>query len=316
MPIDEPQLEFCYCCESHSVQGEPPDDTQKSNDLFNVLRNRRLAAHENRTQCICHEQQQQQQELQQTTTTSAALLNPPEPPILSIRKASDPVSPRIQKQISLFESGELDRQKDFAALHASINIPQPSSLQLKQDARLRKFENLTQSTSNSNFPFESNTLKRAPNNVEDFVDANLTQSCINLKTSSAAVCPSDSSSSVCSSPQHKCVPVYRPVTQSFYTMPTDSGPSSPRPGALIVKEKFIEPPQRITRSFHGKTQSMDADFLFNEILLVPCQTAVSAAKSINVDSEAEDITAAGAKSNKRFRTTKVIANEEEISEVE
>lgn len=44
----------------------------------------------------------------------------------------------------------------------------------------------------------------------------------------------------------------------------------PHPGALIVKERFIEPPKRgIVRGYHGKTQSMDADFLFNEFLLLP-----------------------------------------------
>jgi len=54
---------------------------------------------------------------------------------------------------------------------------------------------------------------------------------------------------------------------------TSASPSpspSPSPGALIVKERFIEPPKRgVVRGYHGKTQSMDADFLFNEFLLLP-----------------------------------------------
>ena len=297
MPQDEPQLEFCYCCEAHSSQGQPPDDTQKSNELFNIMRNKRLAANEYKQQCYCHD----------TPPLSAALLSAEKTPTVNIRKASDTISPRIQKQISLFESGELERQKEYSALHASINIPQPNSLQLKQDARLRKFENLTQSTSNSNFPFESNTLKRVPNNVEDFIDANLTQSCINLKSSGVAA---SNTSSACSSPQHKVMSVFRPVTQSCSTMPpeeidtTASGPASPRPGALIVKEKFIEPPKRITRSFHGKTQSMDSDLLYNEFLLVPVHSM--AAQNSSSSDTGSAATSPSSRSNKRFTTTKVL----------
>lgn len=260
------------------------------------MRNKRLAANERKQLCYCHD-----------APLSAGLSNS-EALTVSIRKASDTISPRIQKQISLFESGELDRQKEYTALHASMNIPQPSSLQLKQDARLRKFENLTQSTSNSNFPFESNTLKRVPNNVEDFVDANLTQSCINLKTSGVGVGISNTSST-CSSPQHKAISVFRPVTQSCSTMPpeeldTTSGPASPRPGALIVKEKFIEPPKRITRSFHCKTQSMDSDFLFNEFLLVPAHSM--AAQNSSSSDTGSAATSPSARSIKRFTTTKVL----------
>lgn len=294
MPRDEPNLEFCYCCETHSSQGQPPDDNQKSNELFNIMRNKRLAANDSKTQCYCHD------------APLSAAASHLETPTLSVRKASETISPRIQKQISLFESGELDRQKDHAALHASINIPHPNSLQLKQDARLRKFENLTQSTSNSNFPFESNTLKRVPNNVEDFVDMNLTQSCINLKTSGVGT---SNTSSTCSSPQHKTAMAFRPSTQSCSTMPPEeldvtSTPASPRPGALIVKEKFIEPPKRITRSFHGKTQSMDSDFLFNEFLLVPSHTL--AAQNSSSSDTGSAATSPSARSNKRFTTTKVL----------
>lgn len=282
------------------------------------MRNKRLAANERRLQCFCHE----------SSPLSAGLLNP-EPPILSIRKASDPISPRIQKQISLFESGELERQKEYSALHASINIPQPSSLQLRQDSRLRKFENLTQSTSNSNFPFESNTLKRVPNNVEDFIDVTLTQSCINLKTSGVPNTTTSNTSSACSSPQHKPISVFRPVTQSCSTMQhkqqqqqsldaaTDSGPSSPRPGALIVKEKFIEPPKRITRSFHGgKTQSMDCgDMLCNEFLLVPTHTGIVSHPNSSSSDTGSAATSPSARSTKRFTTTKVLDEDlENLSE--
>lgn len=257
------------------------------------MMNKRLDDNERKLTCHCHTEE---------PPTSAGLFVP-DAPLLSVRKVSDPISPKIQKQISLFESGDMDRQKEYAALHASINIPQPNSLQLKQDARLRKFENLTQSTSNSNFPFESNTLKRVPNNVEDFVDVNLTQSCINLKTSGVA--PSNPPSAN-NSPQHKAstsTAVHRPVSTVLSEMGTASGPASPRPGALIVKEKFIEPPQRITRSFHGKTQSMDADFLFNEFLLVPAPPAAGQNSSSSETGSAS--TSPTTRPNKRFTTTKV-----------
>uniref|UniRef100_A0A1A9WB12 Inositol hexakisphosphate and diphosphoinositol-pentakisphosphate kinase n=1 Tax=Glossina brevipalpis TaxID=37001 RepID=A0A1A9WB12_9MUSC len=294
LPCDEPQMGFCYCCEAHINQGQPPDDTQKSNELFTIMRSKRLAANEHKTPCSCAE-----------PPLSASLLNP-EPPSLNVRKVSDPISPRIQKQISLFEDGEFDKPKDYSVLHGSINIP----AQLKQDARLRKFENLTQSTSNSNFPFESNTLKRVPNNVEDFVDAELTQSCINLKSSGVIT---SNSSSVCSSPQHK-MSAFRPVTQSCSTVATDltptSGPTSPRPGALIVREKFIEPPRRIARSLRGKTQSMDAEFLFNEFLLVPSQSTQAPSSS----ETGGTVTSPSMRPNKRFITTKVIDNSNDYLE--
>uniref|UniRef100_A0A1B0FIZ5 Inositol hexakisphosphate and diphosphoinositol-pentakisphosphate kinase n=1 Tax=Glossina morsitans morsitans TaxID=37546 RepID=A0A1B0FIZ5_GLOMM len=294
LPCDEPQLAFCYCCEAHVNQGQPPDDTQKSNELFTIMRSKRLAAHERKTPCACAE-----------PPLSAGLLNP-ELPSLNVRKVSDPISPRIQKQISLFEDGEFDKPKDYSVLHGSINIP----AQLKQDARLRKFENLTQSTSNSNFPFESNTLKRVPNKVEDFVDAELTQSCINLKSSGVVA---SNSSSACSSPQHKMA-AFRPVTQSCSTVATDltpaSGPTSPRPGALIVREKFIEPPRRLARSLRGKTQSMDAEFLFNEFLLVPSQS-VQAPSSNETNST---VTSPSMRPNKRFITTKVMGDSNDYLE--
>lgn len=260
------------------------------------MRNKRLDENEPKHSCYCHIEE---------PPSSAGPGSSDHPPLLSIRKASDTISPKIQKQISLFESGDIDRQKDYAVLHASINIPQPNSLQLRQDARLRKFENLTQSTSNSNFPFESNTLKRVPNNVEDFVDVNLTQSCINLKSSGVATSNPPSANS---SPQHKASgsSVFRPVGLPS-EMGTASGPASPRPGALIVKEKFIEPPKRITRSFHGKTQSMDADFLFNEFLLVPAQAPATSAANNSSSSEAGSAsTSPSGRTNKRFTTTKVM----------
>ncbi|XP_058976960.1 inositol hexakisphosphate and diphosphoinositol-pentakisphosphate kinase-like isoform X13 [Musca domestica] len=299
LPHDEgPQLEMCYCCDGHAESDQPPDDdAEQSTELFSSMRNKRLDENEPKVTCCCHADEE-------PPLSAGPTFGDPVPPLLSIRKASDTISPKIQKQISLFESGDIDRQKDYAALHASINIPQPNSLQLKQDARLRKFENLTQSTSNSNFPFESNTLKRVPNNVEDFVDVNLTQSCINLKTSD--VVASDLASGG-GSPQHKASQsaIFRPITM-LSEMGSASGPASPRPGALIVKEKFIEPPKRITRSFHGKTQSMDADFLFNEFLLVPAQAPNTQQNSSSSEAGSSSTSPSTNRPNKRFTTTKVL----------
>lgn len=289
---------MCYCCEGHAESDQPPDDdAEQSTELFSSMRNKRLDENEPKVACCCHADEE-------PPLSAGPTFGDPVPPLLSIRKASDTISPKIQKQISLFESGDIDRQKDYAALHASINIPQPNSLQLKQDARLRKFENLTQSTSNSNFPFESNTLKRVPNNVEDFVDVNLTQSCINLKTSD--VVASDLASGG-GSPQHKASQsaIFRPITMPS-EMGSASGPASPRPGALIVKEKFIEPPKRITRSFHGKTQSMDADFLFNEFLLVPAQAPNTQQNSSSSEAGSSSTSPSTNRPNKRFTTTKVL----------
>ncbi|XP_058985841.1 inositol hexakisphosphate and diphosphoinositol-pentakisphosphate kinase isoform X8 [Musca domestica] len=299
LPHDEgPQLEMCYCCEGHAESDQPPDDdAEQSTELFSSMRNKRLDENEPKVACCCHADEE-------PPLSAGPTFGDPVPPLLSIRKASDTISPKIQKQISLFESGDIDRQKDYAALHASINIPQPNSLQLKQDARLRKFENLTQSTSNSNFPFESNTLKRVPNNVEDFVDVNLTQSCINLKTSDVVASDLVSGGG---SPQHKASQsaIFRPITMPS-EMGSASGPASPRPGALIVKEKFIEPPKRITRSFHGKTQSMDADFLFNEFLLVPAQAPNTQQNSSSSEAGSSSTSPSTNRPNKRFTTTKVL----------
>ncbi|XP_055847093.1 inositol hexakisphosphate and diphosphoinositol-pentakisphosphate kinase isoform X17 [Episyrphus balteatus] len=146
------------------------------------------------------------------------------------RKPTDPISPKIQKQISLFE-----------------REPSPSSPRSPpQVIRRKKFDNvtaqfLTQSASNSNFKnFESNTLqkKSKPDIGGDGDDdeESKTRSCSNLKTESIS---------------------------------SLSQAAQKNPGAVIVKEIFIEPPRRISRSFHGKTQSMDAGFLFSDFLNVP-----------------------------------------------
>jgi len=117
------------------------------------------------------------------------------------------VSPKIQKQVSLFEghlpqaagqekSESIGSVGGGAVLHASINLPAAGPHHLRQDARLRKFENLTQSTSNSNFPFESNTLKRVPMQAtDDYDNVSHTQSCTDLK--------SDSGTVLSGSPQHQ-----------------------------------------------------------------------------------------------------------------
>lgn len=297
----EPKLELCYCCPTHA---EPPPEVASDDPKYNFA-------------------------LPVTHITKAS----PEHTRPPVRRAHDPISPRMQKQISLFECPEA------SALHASINLP-AAAQQLRQDARLRKFENLTQSTSNSNFPFESNTLKRVPlvSTKDDYANVSHTQSCINLKSSGTGTgSGSGSGSLVYGSPQHHHHQQQQQLqhreqlhrerqhstpppsasalgghVKNFNRLPNalsvccsldidaggcggsptlastsaaaaaagpGPGPStsqahctnpSPHPGALIVKERFIEPPKRgIVRGYHGKTQSMDADFLFNEFLLLP-----------------------------------------------
>lgn len=291
LPPDlDPKLEMCYCCPSHAEQ--PPEvDSDDPKYCFALP--------------------------VQITQASPEHSRP------SVRRAHDPISPRMQKQISLFECAP-----EANVLHASINLP-AAAQQLRQDARLRKFENLTQSTSNSNFPFESNTLKRVPlvSTKDDYANVSHTQSCINLKSSGA---PSGSGALNYGSPQHmremerererqqsSAVPTYQFAQVTNYnrmpnalsvccSMDTDAGSSTttatataaaageaattlttnaPHPGALIVKERFIEPPKRgIVRGYNGKTQSMDADFLFNEFLLLPAM-APTLDDDLNVDIE-------------------------------
>lgn len=280
----EPKLELCYCCPTHA---EPPPEVASDDPKYSFA-------------------------LPVTHITKAS----PEHTRPPVRRAHDPISPRMQKQISLFECPEAN------ALHASINLP-AAAQQLRQDARLRKFENLTQSTSNSNFPFESNTLKRVPlvSTKDDYANVSHTQSCINLKSSGAGTgtgSGSGSGSLAYGSPQHhqqqhrerqhstppaSASALQGGTAKNFNHLPNalsvccsldiDTGgcgsptlastsaavaaniplalsTNPPHPGALIVKERFIEPPKRgIVRGYHGKTQSMDADFLFNEFLLLP-----------------------------------------------
>ncbi|XP_065724420.1 inositol hexakisphosphate and diphosphoinositol-pentakisphosphate kinase isoform X14 [Drosophila suzukii] len=252
LPADcEPQLESCYCCPTHA---EGPPEVSSDDPRFGFALPVRI--------------------------TQAS----PE----HKRRAHDTVSPKIQKQVSLFEghlpqaagqekSESIGSVGGGAVLHASINLPAAGPHHLRQDARLRKFENLTQSTSNSNFPFESNTLKRVPMQAtDDYDNVSHTQSCTDLK--------SDSGTVLSGSPQHQRGAIGEVLTErnpprAYYgrrinaCSSTSASPSpspSPSPGALIVKERFIEPPKRgVVRGYHGKTQSMDADFLFNEFLLLP-----------------------------------------------
>ncbi|XP_070062731.1 inositol hexakisphosphate and diphosphoinositol-pentakisphosphate kinase isoform X9 [Drosophila virilis] len=258
----EPILEACYCCPTHATA--PPEvDTDDPKYCF------ALPVH----------------------VTQAS----PEHARPSVRRAHDPISPRMQKHISLFECAGTSPEAN--ALHASINLP-AAAQQLRQDARLRKFENLTQSTSNSNFPFESNTLKRVPlvSTKDDYANVSHTQSCINLKSSGAG---SGSGSLIYGSPQHHRERSREKERQHTIAAGCSSGPANfnrlpnalseccsldldagcstssptasvPHPGALIVKESFIEPPKRgIVRGYQDKTQSMDSDFLCNEFLLIP-----------------------------------------------
>ncbi|XP_043865732.1 inositol hexakisphosphate and diphosphoinositol-pentakisphosphate kinase isoform X3 [Drosophila mojavensis] len=282
LPIDlEPKLETCFCCPTHSVM---PPDVAMDDPIF------RFAMPVHITQASQEHNRQ------------------------SARRAHDPISPRIQKQISLFEGA--GTSVEASVLHASINLP-AAAQQLRQDARLRKFENLTQSTSNSNFPFESNTLKRVPlvSTKDDYANVSHTQSCLNLKSSGGA--GSGYGSLTYGSPKHKpnatllkerqeiptggCYKAgpanYNPLPNALSvccSLDLDAGCSTstpntsvtmaaPHSGALIVKERFIEPPKRgIVRGYHGKTQSMDADFLFNEFLLLP-----AAVPQIDVAQEAK-----------------------------
>ncbi|XP_032581568.1 inositol hexakisphosphate and diphosphoinositol-pentakisphosphate kinase isoform X5 [Drosophila sechellia] len=272
----EPRLESCYCCPSHA-EGPPevPSDDPRFGFALPVRVTQASPEHERR-----------------------------------VRRAHDPVSPRIQKQISLFEGNAAPAtgQKKIESsgsvgggpiLHASINLPAAGPHHLRQDARLRKFENLTQSTSNSNFPFESNTLKRVPmQTTNDYDNVSHTQSCINLKSGSSGVLGgspqrqrgSDGRVVVASGVPAEREPPRFHCGRMISTCCSASASPSPSPGALIVKERFIEPPKRgVVRGYHGKTQSMDADFLFNEFLLLPAMAPAKISfDSSEIDQASDD----------------------------
>lgn len=273
----EPRLESCYCCPSHA---EAPPEVPSDDPRFGFALPVRV------------------------TQASPEHARP-------VRRAHDPVSPRIQKQISLFEgnaataTGQEKTESSGsvgggAILHASINLPAAGPHHLRQDARLRKFENLTQSTSNSNFPFESNTLKRVPmQTTKDYDNVSHTQSCINLKSGSSGVLggsPQRQRGSDGGGVGASGVPAEsREPTRVHYgrmisTCCSASASPSPSPGALIVKERFIEPPKRgVVRGYHGKTQSMDADFLFNEFLLLPAMAPAKISfDSSDIDQASDD----------------------------
>ncbi|KQS30591.1 inositol hexakisphosphate and diphosphoinositol-pentakisphosphate kinase isoform X7 [Drosophila erecta] len=281
LPADcEPRLESCYCCPSHA---EGPPEVSSDDPRYGFALPVRV------------------------TQASPEHARP-------VRRAHDPVSPRIQKQISLFEgnaapaAGQEKNESSGsvgggAILHASINLPAAGPLHLRQDARLRKFENLTQSTSNSNFPFESNTLKRVPMQAtNDYDNVSHTQSCINLKSGSSGVLggsPQRQRGSDGGGAGASGVPAEREPLRIHYgrmintccSASASPSPSpSPSPGALIVKERFIEPPKRgVVRGYHGKTQSMDADFLFNEFLLLPAMAPAKLSfDSSDIDQASDD----------------------------
>lgn len=303
LPVDDPKIEICYCCPTHAEMAEPPDveDTFDAHPEPLKLPDTKIIS-----------SSPEANSFGEPTSLPPLLLCGENTLRRGARKATDPISPKIKKQISLFEGGEYERQKEYNNLHASINIPSASTL--KQDARLRKFETLTQSTSNSNFPFASNTLKRVPHNASELDDVSHTQSCINLKST---VCGSPAASAT-ASPLHKAVPIAiaaQPVASATMSAvvtaigaaaSTESG-GPPRPGALIVKERFIEPPKRIPRSFHSKTQSMDADFLFNEFLLVPARSPTHAPVSPEGGSRTSSAsTSPASRSNSRFMPAKIL----------
>ncbi|XP_067637668.1 inositol hexakisphosphate and diphosphoinositol-pentakisphosphate kinase isoform X16 [Eurosta solidaginis] len=324
LPVDDPKLETCYCCPMHAELAEPPD-VEETVIAPAATTTAPVPLQIPETKIISSSPE--------TNTFGEPTSLPPltlytesvQSRAAAPRKATDPISPKIKKQISLFEGGEYERQKELSTnnLHASINIPSASTL--KQDARLRKFETLTQSTSNSNFPFASNTLKRMPQNISELGDdVSHTQSCINLKS---AMCVSPSTSST-GSPLHKTAPhqIITPhsvpsnvlvadalqataVTAGAAAVGTNNANSgSTRPGALIVKGRFIEPPKRLTRYFHqSKTHSMDADFLSNEFLLVPARSPTNTPNSPDYGSRPGSAnTSPSAHSNSRFVSTKIV----------
>lgn len=156
----------------------------------------------------------------------------------------EPISPRIQKQISMFEK-ELQSQSSNSSTTNYCRRRRPSSPPLIPNRR-NKFENLetffmSQSSSNTNLSHYVKKECVSSSSTSKF------KSCSNLKVTVG------SNQNTLSSNQQ----------QSSSQQPSNTQAQQHHPGALIVKQMFIEPPKRISRRFgHGKTQSMDCDFHF------------------------------------------------------
>lgn len=145
----------------------------------------------------------------------------------------EPISPRIQKQISLFEKD--GRSNTIECDRRPLSPPLIPN-------RRKKFENLesffmSQSSTNTNL-YSYNKQREVFSSHS---------SCSNLKI----LTPSSSKSSISS--------MHKPQPNSVHIQDTPYH----HPGALVVKQIFIDPPKRITRSFgHSKTKSVDCDFHF------------------------------------------------------
>lgn len=150
-----------------------------------------------------------------------------------VKKLKSPLhTSRIQKQISLYERDksievgdeqqQLHRPVVRQRSHRSVDRMETSAF-IRTEISLLNNNNINPSPVNA-----SKTVLPIPSK---------TKSCVNLKNYSATTGTHLSLAS----------------TSNVITTPTNSTPATPTAGALIVKENFIEPPKRVTKSFHGRT---------------------------------------------------------------
>lgn len=145
----------------------------------------------------------------------------------------DPISPNIQSQISIFEKEIESTSRTFCR--------RPSSPPLIPNRR-NKFETLetffmTQSSSSTNLSnYKQQGIKSSNSSVTEKF-----KSCSNLR-----------STTINNKHQKQNNQALRHQLNQQH-----------HPGALVVKQMFIEPPKRITTRFgHSKTKSIDCDFHF------------------------------------------------------
>lgn len=146
---------------------------------------------------------------------------------------------KIQKQISLYEKDLSTEYKNLSFDGGKFSDSQSNIKVIK-----RRYGTVDQPPLSTNF-ISAGDLEKSINDIErNLSNVNLenkkekcikTKSCVNLKS-----CTTASSSSA-----------------SAAALPSIS--INPLPGAVVIKESFIEPPKRIANSFHGKTQYSNLD---------------------------------------------------------
>lgn len=157
-----------------------------------------------------------------TPLAEEAERRPPSAPVAKKLKSPSHIS-RIQKQISLYER---DKTSEPDQPHHRPVMRQRSHHSVERMESISFLNSPSLTTINNN------------NHTKP------------VALSSAAALPSKTKS--CANLKH-CYAMGNNIANTSATITTTPSPSTPTSGALIVKENFIEPPKRVTKSFHGRT---------------------------------------------------------------